>query len=202
MFATAGDTLTGAVHTHRVDSRAIAIPNAAQRYDAVITSPPYVNRMSYIRELRPYMYWLGYLNDAREAGEMDWTAIGGTWGIATSRLNDWIPAPDRDLPDRLAPLLDAIAGSSRLLSHYVHKYFEDMSRHFSHVYHAVKPGGNVHYIVGNSKFYDILVPAEALYGDLMRQTGFEDIRIEILRKRNSKKELFEFLVSATKPSSV
>src|SRR5438045_1246519 len=27
-------------------------------YDCVITSPPYPNRMSYIRELRPYMYWL------------------------------------------------------------------------------------------------------------------------------------------------
>ena len=27
--------------------------------------------MSYIRELRPYMYWLGYLTDARQAGQMD-----------------------------------------------------------------------------------------------------------------------------------
>ena len=30
-------------------------------YDMVITSPPYPNRVSYIRELRPYMYWLDYL---------------------------------------------------------------------------------------------------------------------------------------------
>jgi len=30
-------------------------------FDLLITSPPYPNRMSYIRELRPYMYWLGYL---------------------------------------------------------------------------------------------------------------------------------------------
>ncbi|WP_322490103.1 hypothetical protein [Chloroflexus sp.] len=37
----------------------------------VITSPPYPNRMSYIRELRPYMYWLGYLNNGRDAGELD-----------------------------------------------------------------------------------------------------------------------------------
>ena len=57
--------------------------------DLVITSPPYANRMSYIRELRPYMYWLGYLTSGREAGELDWTAIGGTWGIATSRLTEW-----------------------------------------------------------------------------------------------------------------
>ncbi|KAB2852491.1 MAG: site-specific DNA-methyltransferase, partial [Anaerolineae bacterium] len=66
------------------DSRQMTTPTT--RYDCVITSPPYPNRMSYIRELRPYMYWLGFLNEAREAGELDWEAIGGTWGIATSRL--------------------------------------------------------------------------------------------------------------------
>jgi hypothetical protein len=30
-----------------------------REFDLLITSPPYPNRMSYIRELRPYMYWLG-----------------------------------------------------------------------------------------------------------------------------------------------
>jgi hypothetical protein len=60
-------------------------------YDLVITSPPYANRISYIRELRPYMYWLGFLTDGAEAGELDWRAIGGTWGIATSRLKLWQP---------------------------------------------------------------------------------------------------------------
>jgi hypothetical protein len=63
------------------------------RCDLLLTSPPYVNRMSYIRELRPYMYWLRFLDQASDAGELDWTAIGGTWGIATSRLHDWAPSP-------------------------------------------------------------------------------------------------------------
>jgi len=38
-----------------------------------------------IRELRPYMYWLRFFRTGREAGELDWDAIGGTWGVATSR---------------------------------------------------------------------------------------------------------------------
>ena len=59
------------------------------KYSHVITSAPYPNRISYIRELRPYMYWTKFLNTAREASEIDWKAIGGTWGIATSRLQDW-----------------------------------------------------------------------------------------------------------------
>ena len=58
------------------------------KFDLVITSPPYANRMSYIRELRPYMYWLDFLSNGRDAGELDWETIGGTWGIATSKLTD------------------------------------------------------------------------------------------------------------------
>ena len=38
-------------------------------------------------------HWLGHLENGRDAGEMDWAAIGGTWGAA-SRLAEWPPAPD------------------------------------------------------------------------------------------------------------
>lgn len=192
--------ITGVVRTHLLDSRNIAVKDPTQRYDAVITSPPYVNRMSYIRELRPYMYWLGYLKETREAGELDWEAIGGTWGIATSRLNNWKPDDRLNTLPRLTPLIEEIAQSSEVLSRYVHKYFTDMSYHFSNLYDVILPGGRLYYIVGNSKFYNTLVPAEKLFVDLMSNYGFENTHIEIIRKRNSKKELFEFLVSATKPT--
>ena len=70
---------TGEVQVVQADARRLP-PAEAGAIDCVITSPPYVNRMSYIRELRPYMYWLGHLENGRDAGEMDWAAIGGTWG--------------------------------------------------------------------------------------------------------------------------
>ena len=81
-------------------------------FDLLITSPPYPNRMSYIRELRPYMYWLGYLKEAREAGEIDWGTIGGTWGIATSRLLQWqAPQQDHNI-NELSSFLSALTESN------------------------------------------------------------------------------------------
>ncbi|MFD2579091.1 hypothetical protein ACFSTD_11780 [Novosphingobium colocasiae] len=76
-------------HGEIVEIDARQIPEMDRRFGLVVTSPPYPNRISYIRELRPYMYWMKFLEEAREAGEMDWKAIGGTWGVATSRLNTW-----------------------------------------------------------------------------------------------------------------
>lgn len=35
------------------------------------------------------MYWLGFLESGEQAGNLDWKAIGGTWGSATSKLKDW-----------------------------------------------------------------------------------------------------------------
>ncbi len=198
LCAAATEPLRGRVRVVNADSRRIPLPRG-ELYDAVITSPPYPNRMSYIRELRPYMYWLGYLSQAQQAGELDWQAIGGTWGAATSRLTQWSPngAEIRD-PD-FAAMLRAIEQASPLLANYVHRYFVDMVEHFASVSAALKPGGRVFYIVGNSKFYDTLVPVEKIFAQLLERQGFVRSQIDILRKRNSKKELIEFCVSAIKP---
>ena len=171
-------------------------------FDLLITSPPYPNRISYIRELRPYMYWLGYLRDGRDAGELDWSTTGGTWGIATSRLAAWEPPTDAFQPAYLQDAVQRIRQSdnksSALLANYVAKYFADMWEHIRNVGTAMAYGAELHYIVGNSSFYGVLVPVERVYLDMLQEAGFRNGSISVLRKRNSKKELYEFDVSARK----
>ncbi|HNT76349.1 MAG TPA: DNA adenine methylase [Anaerolineae bacterium] len=194
---TATDVLPVEVTVQQADSR--HIPTLVQgAYDCVITSPPYPNRMSYIRELRPYMYWLGYLKDGREAGELDWQAIGGTWGIATSRLDTWESQNAGALDSEFQTMIAAIAQKGPTLAKYVQRYFEDIAAHLQSLYPVLASGAQVFYIVGNSRFYDTLVPVEQLYADLLEMNGFAAVDITTIRKRNSKKELFEFVVSATK----
>ncbi|MCK4374757.1 MAG: site-specific DNA-methyltransferase [Candidatus Brocadiae bacterium] len=170
------------------------------RFNLVITSPPYANRMSYIRELRPYMYWLGYLGDASEAGELDWRAVGGTWGVATSRLTEWTPSGETYAPEALAAVVAAIARSGArnagLMATYVAKYFHDMWHHFVSVRRVMADGGKVVYIIGNSTFYGILVPVERFYARMLGEAGFANVETYVLRKRNSKKRLYEFAVEA------
>lgn len=182
------------------DARELTTVLQPDSYTCVITSPPYPNRMSYIRELRPYMYWLGYLTDARQAGELDWQAIGGTWGSATSNVGRWVPPDNRIVPYHgFDDVIREISERSPLLSRYVHKYFYDMMEHIHQIFGVVQPGGVVNYIVGNSKFYDVLLPVEKIYAAMFDASGFENVRVEVIRKRTSKKELFEYVVSAYKP---
>lgn len=181
------------------DSRVLAPCLGDRRYGTVITSPPYANRMSYVRELRPYMYWLGYLVERRDAGELDWQAIGGTWGAATSNLSSWQPPPGRRVPAAgFTSLVRDIARQSDVLARYVHRYFIDMTQHVASLYPLVGRGGEVAYVVGNSMFFDVLVPTEQLFAQLLEAARFRDVEVHELRSRTSKPELFEYLVTASK----
>ena len=171
------------------------------KYDTVITSPPYPNRISYIRELRPYMYWLDYIKSSKEASELDWSTIGGTWGSATSKLSYWKNTCDL-LPNSLITLAGNIAQadnkSAKLMCNYVLKYFEDMALHLQSIYQSIEDNGTIHYIVGNSNFYDNIVPTETILMEIMTKIGFIDVKSRIIRKRNCNKSLYEYVVSAKK----
>ena len=202
ILESAANNLSGAVAVSQDDAR-VMDSIADGTVDVIHTSPPYPNRMSYIRELRPYMYWLGYLTNSRQAGELDWQAIGGTWGVATSRLSTWDATAHLPLGNELSSLLQQITASgkpnARLLAKYVHKYFYDMLDHFKEAYRVMKSGGRATYIVGNSSYYGNIVPAERWYAILLTAVGFKDVTVEVLRKRNSNKKLFEFKVECVRP---
>ncbi|HEY2409164.1 MAG TPA: hypothetical protein VGI10_24330 [Polyangiaceae bacterium] len=192
------DNPNGKVRIEQMDARTLGA-RARGPFDLLITSPPYPNRMSYVRELRPYMYWLGFLDNAKDAGELDWTAIGGTWGIATSRLLAWQPS-DAYVPSYLTPIVKRIVNghpkNGELMARYVRKYFDDMFSHFQTAAKLVRAGGTAHYIVGNSTFYGELVPADRLYVDQLKKAGFRKANARAIRKRNSKRQLIEFHVIA------
>lgn len=169
------------------------------KYDTVITSPPYPNRISYIRELRPYMYWLNFLQSGEEAGELDWKAIGGTWGSATSRLNDWTQT-NKHLPKQLINACEKIQNcdekNSETMAKYVLKFFDDMYQHLSNLRKHLLPKASINYILGNSSFYGHFVETDIIIKEMLQNLGFEHIESKILRKRNSKANLYEYLISA------
>lgn len=193
--------LIGSATVHEGDSRS-GVKNLVPA-DLVLTSPPYVNRMSYIRELRPYMYWLRYLDQASDAGDLDWRAIGGTWGTATSKLNSWTPEIETPVDDAMGEVCALIrqdgGKNGPLLATYVHKYHHDMWQHFRAITSQVKPGGRVSYIIGNSTFYKHEVPAHEWYAAMLRELGYKEVNVAVIRKRNSNKALFEYDVTGQRP---
>jgi len=78
------------------------------------------------------------------------------------------------------------------MANYVVKYFEDMRLHIQRLTELLASGATIHYIVGNSSFYGVLVPVEQILAELFAEQGFSSVEVVPLRKRNCKKELREF----------
>jgi len=94
-----------------------------------------------------------------------------------------------------------LAKATQLLGRYVHKYFEDIKRHIIGLRKVLSQSARCHYIVGNSKFYDTMLPVEHIYAALFADAGFVNVSVETIRKRTSKKELYEFIVHAHTPKA-
>jgi DNA modification methylase len=198
IIISAKNQLSGNAQVVHTDSKILS-GNEKNRFEIVITSPPYPNRISYIRELRPYMYWVKFLKNGGDAGALDWEAIGGTWGIATSNLKSWKPI-NHNLPSRLYEVCEKISKcedkNAEVMSKYVHKYFDNIYSHLLNMINLLKPKAKVNYIVGNSSFYGHFVETQEIIAESMRQIGYKKISINTIRRRNSKKGLLEYNVKA------
>jgi len=73
--------------------------------------------------------------------------------------------------------------------------------HLQNLRKSLKKGAALAYIVGNSSFYGVRVHTEQVLENSLKNLGFSNIGSEVIRKRNSKKELFEYCVYATWKSS-
>lgn len=197
VILSAKDKLKGHAVILHGDSRTLDADNS--NFDLVVTSPPYPNRISYIRELRPYMYWLGFLETGEQAGDLDWKAIGGTWGSATSRLNSW-KSEKKNLPQELNMICSKIENADnkngKTMSLYVMRFFEDMHTHLSNLRKRLNVGAEINYILGNSSFYGDYVDTETIMKNILLQLGYSEITSTVIRKRNCNKGLFEYKISA------
>ncbi len=161
--------------------------------DFVITSPPYPNRYSYVHQTRPQLHFMELLENVRQATEIDLQAVGGTWGRATSILqNELIVVPD-DIRSYLC-YYDKLKDKNILMCNYATKYFIDLWRHIRALKQTTSSSFQGAYVVGNSRLSDIEIFTEVILGKLFKHEGFKVERLISFRKRGGKKRLYETAV--------
>ncbi|MBE9010688.1 site-specific DNA-methyltransferase [Pseudanabaenaceae cyanobacterium LEGE 13415] len=158
--------------------------------DFVITSPPYPNRYSYVHQTRPQLHFMEILENVGQATEIDLQAVGGTWGRATSILQNQL----LDVPTEIQPYLcyyEELEKRSILMCNYATKYFIDMWHHIKALREAKSADFRGAYVVGNSRLSDVEIFTETILGNLFKHEGFEVEKIVSFRKRGGKKRLYE-----------
>jgi len=168
-------------------------------FDAVITSPPYPNRYSYVWNTRPHLYFLDIFDTPRQAATLDCETIGGTWGTATSRHQKGeYSFTSEQAQDATASIVEEIRPKDNLMANYVAKYFDDLGVHIGSLKRHLRKDGKCAYVVGNSRIKGSIVETDEILARIFENHGFMVEEREEIRRRNSGKELHETTVVAIK----
>lgn len=166
---------------------------------AVITSPPYANRYSYVWETRPHLYMMDLIDKPRESGNLDLMAPGGTWGAATSILQKETAEPrSLAIAKTLKGALEKLATDSPMMRNYVLRYFNMMGEHFEALSQSVSPGSSFAYVVGNSRIKGVDIDTQGCLVAQMIETGsMVPEKVIVFRRRIGRRDLFEVSITGT-----
>jgi len=166
--------------------------NHEQKYDLVITSPPYMNGLDYVMNYKIEMAWLGFVNEHSElrhiknemvvCDNVSKAVIKNFTKNEKRYTNEWIEKIKKNIIENI----DRRGKYRRMdMPDIVHKYFDDMYKVMANIYNALNENGRFILVVGDSLIADVYIPTDLLIAKIGRDLGYEIERIEKARERRS-----------------
>lgn len=161
------------------------------KFDLVITSPPYMNGLDYVINYKIEMGWLGFVKSQKDLKKIkdsmvvcDNVSKGLISNFAESRTytNEWIEQIKRNIKENIAK-----RGAYRRqdMPNIVHKYFDDMHKVMGKVIESMNSGARFILVVGDSLIADVYVPTDLLIAKIGQDLNLEIEKIEKGRERRS-----------------
>lgn len=162
--------------------------NKKEFFDAIVTSPPYINAMDYIWACKFELHWLELVSDDKNRLAVSSEEIG-TERIPAKVYKELAVTEDAEFNRILEDIYTgkeykASKGQNELRSRVTFQYFEDMRSHFKSAYESLKQGGLYCFIIGDtSKICGVEIPVANMLKNIAEDIGFEEIfRFNLLLK--------------------
>ncbi len=155
--------------------------------DLLITSPPYLNNYHYIRNTRPHLYWLGFVDKPQDTKQLEHENFGTYWQTVRDRdyLGLDVELPNSDLAEKLEhirtlnPEKGVYGGNG--WANYAAAYFNDCYRFAKTMRYVLKPGCKAFIVIGNSILQGVDIPTDQYLGQIAEAAGLELLDIHMPR---------------------
>ncbi len=150
-----------ATTVHKGDARKLAIESNS--IDVILTSPPYLNAIDYMRCSKFSLVWMGY--NVSELGRIRTASVGSEAGSVEARDNPVVREIIADL--RLHPKLSL--RHEAVLAHYV----EDMHRAVKEGARVLVRGGRAVYVMGENTIRGTYIPNSRIMRAVAELSGLK-----------------------------
>jgi len=154
-----GESLPVAATVQLGDARKLT--HADCSIDLVLTSPPYLNAIDYMRCSKFSLVWMGY--NVSSLRQIRGESVGTEAGLAEATETDWVQKLIRQLD--LSPNLSSRDQS--LLAHYIW----DMNKSLSEVSRVLRTGCRAVYVVGDSTIRGTFVRNSSIVVAVAKRNG-------------------------------
>jgi len=155
--------------------------------DLAITSPPYLNNYHYIRNTRPHLFWLRFIQDTTDLRQIEHSSFGKFWQTVRDgdRLDLTFELPELEaVIDRIRQrnLERGIYGGPGW-ANYAAQYFNDTYRLCEVMRGLLKPDGRLVVVIGNSILQGVEIKVDEFLAQIGRVHGLDCEATHMLRTK-------------------
>jgi site-specific DNA-methyltransferase (cytosine-N4-specific) len=157
--------------------------------DAVITSPPYLNRNNYIAQQKGELALLGFIQDAISYKELvKSTLISHVEGTLPKNPKSQFPEVNKIIKN-----VSLTEGNNPKIPFMITGYFDDMNDILLEMWRVCKSGAKLALVVGNARWGGVVIPVDHLLMQQAENIGFHPEKILVTRyKGNSPQQMRRF----------
>lgn len=153
-------TVNGGAVATLGDARCLDVADGS--IDLVVTSPPYLTAIDYLRGHRLALIWFGYT--VTELRKIRATSVGTERGLETH---------DRETMRMVRRIESSCASPRHLPRSTITRYANDLVRISAEMYRVTRAGGRVVTVIGNSSLRGNFIRSDLLVGSALRTAGFD-----------------------------
>ncbi|MHA2245925.1 MAG: hypothetical protein ACXADY_13260 [Candidatus Hodarchaeales archaeon] len=152
-----------------------------EKFTDIITSPPYVNNIDYIRNTKLELFWCDFVNSKEDFYKLKKVFSRSFLGsLKDNRIIEVSPTIVN-----LAEKVNQAKPFNKKVPAMITAYFKDMEITFRNLKNILEPGAKIAVVIGDSCFSNVHIPTDILLCELIEPLGFMVEGIEIVRNRRS-----------------
>lgn len=152
-----------------------------ERFTHLITSPPYINNIDYIRNTKLELFWCDFVKSSKEFYELKKKFSRSFLGsIKENKLLEVSP----EITNLALKVREAKPFNKKIPA-MITAYFSDMKCTFSNIMSQLEQNAKLAIVIGDSCFSGVHIPTDLIFCQILESLGYNVHEIEIVRFRRS-----------------